>query len=170
MLSIFCLNVDVITSLLIDWLDVKDLCYFDSAILNKKNRKLLLSIMNKDFFVLEGLENSLTNHYYEWLIKRNISIRKLTVTADNSLDLVKKVIKNTKLIYLNVNMFTFSISTEYINEISYNLSNLITIDLGYCISMNDYSLSCLVEYIHNVENINLSNCYNLSKLYFYLYI
>lgn len=66
--------------ILIEWLDVIDVCLLDSAVTNRKTRNVFLEYIDFDRTVLDGLkERPLSTLFLSWVHARNIAVRDINI-------------------------------------------------------------------------------------------
>jgi hypothetical protein len=151
---------DILAELLMKWVDIRDLCTFDSALSNT-NRQLLMSLYNSPFFVINNSEKYFSK-YLNWCVLKNIKITTLFISQLNlNLDLLHYSHNTiTKIVYVGhavENDIIKEISQKCKNITSFNISsygnNSISDDSVIAIAQNFEALISIVLECHNNENI-----------------
>jgi hypothetical protein len=160
------LNIDLLSSIFTQWLDLKNTCKFDSAICNKKQRELFLNCLK--LLVFEGYEeNKKTGQcYLKYLKLRNISVKTIKCTYDSrfTLDSLTNVLNNSKkLQIININEYSCnlkndkSIINDFIcDKISKCSNELKIVNLSRCTLISDIGAIKLAENLKGLKVLNLS--------------
>jgi hypothetical protein len=147
---------DILAELLMKWVDIRDLCTFDSAITNT-SRQLLVFLYNSSFFVINNTEKYFSK-YLNWCVLKNIKITTLFISQLNL---------NLDLLYYSHNTITKIVYTgrvvlnDTIKEISHKCKNITSFDIySYgCNSISDDSVIAIAQNYDGLTSIVLE-CHN----------
>lgn len=91
---IFQLPNELVILLFTVWLKMKDVCVFDTSLCDKKQRVRLLNIMKLET-IFDGYEENLITKgkYLNWLIIREMSIKKLIIKCTRYISLDELILK-----------------------------------------------------------------------------
>lgn len=151
------LNNDLISLILTEWLDMKEICIFDTAICNKKQRELFLIYLKLLYF--EGYEeNKKTQQsYLKYLKLRGMSMKSIKCTYDSifTLDSLTCVLNNSsRLQKIEINK---NFVNDYIcDKISTCSNELDNINLAKCVLITDIGIIKLAENLKGLKVLNLS--------------
>lgn len=92
MFRFWSLNEDVLSNVLSEWTDIRDLVFLDSAMC-KIARHYLFQIFKGKAFIHIGQVTSCSEEYYRWLSLKNIRIRNINLLHYNDKPLGEHVIE-----------------------------------------------------------------------------
>jgi hypothetical protein len=163
------------------WIEVKNICYLDSAFCNKNQKKNFLNSLNKlviigcfcDEFDLSECIKTNTELYLGWILKKNIFLNHLCTHQWNKkiLDLFQIVLNNSEpfLKSLTFNFKHYNIEKKILSEIlnSKKLKNLIELSFIHfkyvnLSVINDFSLVAISENCLNLKMLNLEGCFRIT--------
>jgi hypothetical protein len=160
---------DVMINLLTKWLNMRDVCIFDTAICNKKNRLIYLNYLKSNITIFDGIYLNSNLICSNWIIAREISVKKLKYNSYytfNAIDIniMKNIIKLSPKLqsyelnsYNYNNQFSLLNNDDYFSVISSNCKQLRDLKFYRC-GITDKAIIKISENLLNLQYLNLAFC------------
>eukprot|EP01038_Epipyxis_sp_PR26KG_P007786 gene7786-10576_t len=163
---------------MLHWLNMSDICRFDSSMLNHDARKKLLSLLHYDMCCFKGmhlekshtvfggasLTSNLLENYHNWLQKKQISVDHIamyygsdTIVQDNPL------FQNQRLCS-RVLSLEYRGASEGVICLSTILSNLIYLRLISSLEFTDTMMDQITNNLPNLQCLIITGCRNLTAV------
>jgi hypothetical protein len=171
--QLFNIPNEIITSIITEWLCMKELCIFDTSINNKDFRFKLLNLMQSNHSLFNGKDGNSTNiKFLTWISLREISIRKLIINQSiistlNNTDMLENILRNSpRLEILQFWIMEYSnhclIDDNIIDKISECCKDLMEIRLYAAFKITDKGIISISNKLLGLKKLNLRVCYNIT--------
>jgi hypothetical protein len=141
-------------------LSLKDVCRFDSAICNRRNRSLFLGVIGSCVF-LGDKDQNFSSRGISWLKYRSIRIRQLRCSqiTDN---LARKIAEfGSSLYWISINGHDRGLSDTGIIRLAEGCPRLHSLDVGAC-GITDIGLIRISEMCPDLHELNVAGCEKLT--------
>jgi hypothetical protein len=178
------LPLDVSRHFLFEWLEIKNICFLDTAFCNKLQRRLFLNILNECIarpnILNECIARADTDLFLKWTSKRNISVESLCVNnwkngsvtnyylgsenGENNRNLILTSLKFHFEDRINFKNFNESMLLDFFNKT--NFKNLIKLEfstIGLTNAITDKSLFAVANICVNLKTFILGSCQNRTE-------